>query len=547
MYKKNFILEADKMELFLNYFAKRENYLLRWLSSTNAKDIGILYIIYGLFSAIVGAVLSLIIRMEIAYPGSHILKEETLGSVFNMVITAHALIMVFYFVMPVLLGGFGNYIVPVLIGSVDMSFPRLNNVSFWLLIPSILLLVISTYVETGVGAGWTIYYPLTSITFMTGGSVELGIFALHLAGMSSLFGAINFITTIFNTKIKGMNFHQMPLFVWSILITAILLLLAIPVLAGAITLLLFDRVYNTSFYEPAGGGDPVLFSHLFWIFGHPEVYILIIPVFGIISHIISTFSNKEVFGSVGMIYAMLSIAILGFCVWAHHQFTMGLDVDSRAYFSASTMIIAVPTGIKIFSWLATMYGGHLRFEVPMLYALLFLFLFTVGGLTGVVLSNANIDIALHDTYYVVGHFHYVLSLGVVSGVLGGYYYWSPKMTGFKFDNFWANVQLWTLIVGVNLTFFPMHFLGLSGMPRRICDYPDNYGFWNTISSIGSMISMVSLLLFIFVIFKQLSDKKPFLSWSEPDYFLPKVIKSSTLEWVLPNPPGYHHFKEVPIM
>lgn len=523
--------------------------LLRWLSSTNAKDIGILYLIYGLFSAIVGATLSLIIRIEIAYPGSHLLKDEILGSVFNMVITAHALIMVFFFVMPVLLGGFGNYMLPILIGSVDMSFPRLNNISFWLLIPSILLLVLSTYIETGVGAGWTIYYPLTSSTFHSGGGVDFAIFSLHLAGMSSLLGAINFITTVINTKINGLHFHHMPLFVWAVFITAILLLLAIPVLAGAITMLLLDRIFNTSFYEPAGGGDPVLFSHLFWIFGHPEVYILILPSFGIISHVISTFSNKEIFGTIGMIYAIVSIGILGFCVWAHHQFTMGLDVDSRAYFSAATMIIAVPTGIKIFSWLATMYSGHINLRVPMIYAIGFIFLFTIGGLTGVVLSNANLDVALHDTYYVVGHFHYVLSMGVVFGVLAGYYYWSPKIIGYIYNEILAKIQFYSLFLGVNLTFFPMHFLGLAGMPRRICDYPDSYGLWNTISSMGSFISFMSLLLFIFIVYKQLSEKLIFINWYKPSFFFSfsNAINIPTLEWVLPNPPAYHHFNEVPIL
>ena len=534
--------------------AGKVNVIYRWIGSTNAKDIAILYFIFGLMSLIVGAVLSLIIRAEIAVPGSHIIKNDQLGNIFNSVVTAHALIMVFFFIMPLLIGGFGNWLIPLMIGASDMVFPRINNIAFWLLIPSLLLLVISTYIEAGVYTGWTIYPQLANSTFSSGGAIEFGILALHCGGISSLLGAINVITTVINCRMKGMDYHTMPLFVWAIFITAILLLLAIPILAAAITMLLCDRVLNTSFFDPALGGDPVLFAHLFWMFGHPEVYILIIPAFGIVSEVVATYSNKPVFGKIGMIYAMISIAILGFLVYAHHQFTMGLDVDSRAYFSAATMIIAVPTGVKIFSWLATLYGGHIRMELPLIFVIGFILLFTIGGLTGVVLSNANLDIALHDTYYVVGHFHYVLSMGVVFGALAGYYYWSPKMIGYMYDKKIGLIQFWTLFIGVNVTFLPMHFSGLAGMPRRICDYPDSYGIWNKISTIGSWISFISLIIYFILVYKQITDKKEFKGWTGTPYFYKENKKNKNnmkyntgLEWMLPNPPEYHHFKEIPIM
>ena len=530
-------------------------FFARWFMSTNHKDIGTLYLIFAITAGIIGGAISGLMRLELAYPGIQYLqtwssmmagKEASMDEAYhmwNVLITAHGLIMVFFMVMPAIIGGFGNWFIPIMIGAPDMAFPRMNNISFWLTVVAFIMLLGSSFVPggTGLGAGtgWTVYAPL-STSGSVGPAVDMAIFSLHLAGAASILGAINFITTIFNMRAPGMTIHKMPLFVWSVLVTAFLLLLALPVLAAAITMLLVDRNFGGAFFDAAAGGDPVLYQHLFWFFGHPEVYIMILPAFGIVSQIISTFSRKPVFGYLGMAYAMVAIGVVGFVVWAHHMFTTGMSVDMKMYFTAATMVIAVPTGIKIFSWIATMWGGSVSFKTPMVWAMGFIFMFTVGGVTGVVLANGGLDDNLHDTYYVVAHFHYVLSLGAVFGLFAGFYYWFGKMSGRHLNEALGHLHFWFFFIGVNVLFFPMHFLGNQGMPRRYPDYTAAYAYWNQIASFGYVIMGVGVLIFFANVFWSLLAGRR----AEGNYW---GEGATTLEWTLSSPPPFHQFETLPVV
>ena len=530
-------------------------FFTRWFMSTNHKDIGILYLFVAGAVGFISVCFTVYMRLELMHPGVQYMCLEGArfiadsasectpnGHLWNVMITYHGVLMMFFVVIPALFGGFGNYLMPLQIGAPDMAFPRLNNLSFWMYVAGTSLGVASMLTpggngQLGSGVGWVLYPPLS--TSEAGMSMDLAIFAVHLSGASSILGAINMITTFLNMRAPGMTLHKVPLFSWSIFVTAWLILLALPVLAGAITMLLTDRNFGTTFFQPEGGGDPILYQHILWFFGHPEVYIIIIPGFGIISHIIATFSRKQIFGYLPMVYAMVAIGVLGFVVWAHHMYTVGMSLTQQSYFMMATMVIAVPTGVKIFSWIATMWGGSVEFKTPMVWAMGFLFLFTVGGVTGIVLSQAGIDRVYHDTYYVVAHFHYVMSLGAVFSIFAGIYFYFPKFTGKMYPEWAGQLHFWAMFIGANLTFFPQHFLGRQGMPRRYIDYPDAFATWNYVSSMGAFLSFASFLFFIGVMVyslkwgRKVTENNP---WNE---------FADTLEWTLPCPPPEHTFETLP--
>ena len=537
----------------------RPGFFTRWFMSTNHKDIGILYLFTAGLLGFVSVSFTIYMRLELMEPGVQYMCMENLdrvanaaalsagectpnGHLWNVLITGHGILMMFFVVIPALFGGFGNYFMPLMIGAPDMAFPRLNNLSYWMYFTGSTLAVLSIITpggndQAGSGVGWVLYAPLS--TREGGMSMDFAIFAIHVSGASSILGAINMITTFLNMRAPGMTLHKVPLFAWSIFVTAFLILLSLPVLAGAITMLLTDRNFGTTFFDPAGGGDPILYQHLLWFFGHPEVYMIIVPGFGIVSHVISTFSRKPIFGYLPMVYAMVAIGALGFVVWAHHMYTVGMSLTQQSYFMLATMVIAVPTGIKIFSWIATMWGGSIEMKTPMLWAFGFLFLFTVGGVTGIVLSQAGVDRAYHDTYYVVAHFHYVMSLGAVFCIFAGIYYWFTKMSGRAYPEWAGKLHFWMMFIGANITFFPQHFLGRQGMPRRYIDYPEQFAYWNEISSYGAFLSFASFLFFICIIFYSLIWGKKV---TEPAYW---GKHADTLEWTLSNPPPEHTFETLP--
>ncbi|APO87293.1 MULTISPECIES: cytochrome c oxidase subunit I [Marivivens] len=530
-------------------------FFTRWFMSTNHKDIGIMYLFVSGIVGFISVAFTVYMRLELMHPGVQYMCLEGArfiadasapctpnGHLWNVMITYHGVLMMFFVVIPALFGGFGNYLMPLQIGAPDMSFPRMNNLSFWMYVAGVALGVASMLSpggngQLGSGVGWVLYPPLS--TSEGGYSMDLAIFAVHVSGASSILGAINIITTFLNMRAPGMTLHKVPLFAWSVFVTAWLILLSLPVLAGAITMLLMDRNFGTSFFQPAGGGDPILYQHILWFFGHPEVYIIIIPGFGIISHIISTFSKKPIFGYLPMVYAMVAIGVLGFVVWAHHMYTVGMSLSQQSYFMLATMVIAVPTGVKIFSWIATMWGGSVEFKSPMLWAFGFLFLFTVGGVTGIVLSQAAVDRAYHDTYYVVAHFHYVMSLGAVFAIFAGIYFYLPKFSGRAAPEWAAKLHFWMMFIGANLTFFPQHFLGRQGMPRRYIEYPEAFAQWNYVSSIGAFIAFASFCFFIVVLaYTLLAGRRE----TRPN---PWGEFADTLEWTLPSPPPEHTFEQLP--
>ncbi|MDG1459793.1 MAG: cytochrome c oxidase subunit I [Pseudoprimorskyibacter sp.] len=531
------------------------DFFTRWFLSTNHKDIGVLYLIVSALVGFVSVAFTVYMRMELMEPGVQYMCLEGArmtaaavgectpnGHLWNVLITAHGILMMFFVVIPALFGGFGNYFMPLQIGAPDMAFPRMNNLSFWMYVAGTTLAVCSVLApggndQLGSGVGWILYPPLS--VNEGGVSMDLAIFAVHVSGASSILGAINMITTFLNMRAPGMTLFKVPLFSWSIFITSWLILLSLPVLAGAITMLLTDRNFDTAFFDPAFGGDPILYQHILWFFGHPEVYIIILPGFGIISHVIATFSRKPVFGYLPMVWALIAIGALGFVVWAHHMYTVGMSLSQQSYFMLATMVIAVPTGVKVFSWIATMWGGSIEFKTPMLWAFGFLFLFTVGGVTGIVLSQAGVDRAYHDTYYVVAHFHYVMSLGAVFTIFAGVYFYFPKMTGRMYNETAGKIHFWMMFIGANLTFFPQHFLGRQGMPRRYIDYPEAFAYYNMWSSWGAFLSFASFLLFFGIIAHALMYGRRETSpnpWNE---------YADTLEWTLPSPPPEHTFEILP--